>query len=228
MFKRLRSGNTGGNSSSATATSRYNGGMAQNAHRRIEQQLRNVQLDKRLNELKAAQNQNNSHQSSQIMDKYANKHQASHTNDRVINSKVNKSGELNTNFQRVLHQEKSSAHTQRNRNSHANATNTSNGRNTAKHSVSGANTSMGTSSGYLHPSYTKSISNKNNISNMTAKIIGEHNERQYEKENNMHRMSHKQPSGDAGSKRNKTSENTQRNSQNHSRVGTHTHISMVP
>ena len=91
------------------------------------------------------------------MDKYANKHQ---NNDRVINSKVNKSGELATNFQRVLHQEKSSAHTQRNRNSHANANNTQHGRNTAKHSVSGANTSMGTSSGYLHPSYTKSISNK--------------------------------------------------------------------
>ena len=62
---------------------------------------------------------------------------------------------------------------------------------------------------------------------MTAKIIGEHNERQYEKEN-IHRVSHKQPSGDAGTKRNKTSENTQRSSAAHSRVGTHSHISMAP
>jgi hypothetical protein len=156
------------------------------------------------------------------MDKYANKHQASHANDRVINSKVNKSGELATNFQRVLHQEKSSAHTQRNRNGHA--TNTTHGRNTGKHSVSGANTSMGTSSGFLHPSYTKSSQNKQTISNVTAKIIGEHNERQLEKEN-MHRLSHKQPSGDGGLKRNKTSEHTQRSSAVHSRGGTHSHIS---
>ena len=87
---------------------------------------------------------------------------------------------------------------------------------------------MGTTSGYLHPSYTKTTSNKHTISNKTKKIIGEHNERQVEKENM--RQSHKQPSGDIGlgSKRNKTSENSQRNSTAHSRVGTHGHITMAP
>ena len=53
----MRSSHGMTNSSSVTGTSRYsqgNGNVTQNAHRRIEQQLRNVQLDKRLNELKQA------------------------------------------------------------------------------------------------------------------------------------------------------------------------------
>lgn len=106
--------------------SRYStGGGYANAHRKIEQQLRNVQLDKRLNELKQAQN-SHLQQSSMIMDKYSNRHQ--NDQNRVINSTINKSGQnLTSNLTRVLHQKNTVSSAQRSQ-----LTTASNGRNTAK------------------------------------------------------------------------------------------------
>ena len=96
-------------SNSATGTSRYShGNVTQNAHRRIEQQLRNVQLDKRLHELKQQQN---SHTSQIMMNKYAERH--AHDSNRVMNSKINKSGQnITANFTRVM--KKGAPQTQRN------------------------------------------------------------------------------------------------------------------
>ena len=72
VFKRVRSGGgvTQTGSSSATGTSRYSQGAINsqsNAHKQIQQNIRNIQLDKRLKELASRTNE----QSHEYINKYA-------------------------------------------------------------------------------------------------------------------------------------------------------------
>ena len=72
VFKRMRQTGTSSNSQTGVS-SRYGGHPNQN------QTIRNIQIDKRINELKNTQNSiQSNHNGSFVMNKYANKHQAAH------------------------------------------------------------------------------------------------------------------------------------------------------
>jgi len=215
VFRGMRSGTNHGmtSSTSATGTSRYSqGNFNQNAHQRIEQQIKkNVQYDKRLNELK----QQNSHSSQIMMNKYADR-QANDSN-RVINSKINKSGQnITANFTRVL--KKGVPQTQRTGTSER----TTIGRNTQKNSVNvtqsginATNTMMSTHSALQKMSTTSS--NK-----VTTTLIKTNNGDQMDKENHQ-KLSNRQgaqssiDSSSLNLKRNKTSDGINRQSIVHSR-----------
>lgn len=90
VFKRMRQTCTTSNSQSGVPN-RYSGQQNQN------QTIRNIQIDKRINELKNTQNSIQTNQNSSfVMNKYANKHQAAHESAKatggLVTQTVNKSG----------------------------------------------------------------------------------------------------------------------------------------
>jgi hypothetical protein len=169
VFKRLRSGNA---STSATGTQRYSINSTNNAHRRIEQQLRNVALDKRLNELKQAQTQYQQ-STTMLQNKYQNRQEKDHENNRVINSTINKSGaNLTANFNRSKH----APQTQRATQDISEVIKSTTGRNAIGNSSQVMNGSHGALP-LSQQSMKQSSMNKHSISSVTSKILSENEQR---------------------------------------------------
>ena len=130
--------------------------------------MRNVQLDKRLNELKQAQTQ---HSTSQVINKYANHH--NNDSNKVINSTINKSGaNLTANFQR---KSVNGIQTQRAADMGSNTGRNSRAVNAQLSSINAQVTSQTTLT--YQPSIKGNTSmNKHSISSVTSKILGEEKE----------------------------------------------------
>lgn len=153
-----------------------------------------MQLDKKINELKASQNQM-TQQSSFVMDKYASKHNNNHQQNKVINSTVNKSGQnLTANFNRGAQSKNGVPQTQRN-SGHimSSGAGSATGRNTAKPSIicnsliNNTNQSVMSTTQQTYGKENSSSVGKQSVSGVNQKII---HDRMNDKENHQ-RLSNK-------------------------------------